>query len=452
MLNLVFDKWGVYGPIANCMPDNIVNYILFEYEQNEDEWDGMSFALNKKFGLEFSIWNNLFGIELNKDLIKSIPYNKNLKNWIYAIEPWGHLSYSCNLFADIRGGEYRNFFKNIPTEIKKSINSGDGKLVINYSHEGWVNDWLLKNLYLGIKNTGISTKNAVLILNDYNLENKINKFIENNNIDVDNFPTIINYNFYVAFSSFYFFNKYRNTDIDVNKYFENKTQKFLFLNRRMETHKAKILGELYNNIKNDSIISFDKKIISADVLFENENNLELKTKFDSIPEKSIADIENLEEINGYKHENSFLYEKTLFSIVTETNFYNENDFISEKIFKPLWHLQPFIVAGRPYMLKYLKNLGFKTFDWLIDESYDNVEDNNERMKLIINEVNNLNKIPINELHTKIYNNIDILLHNRNVINEIGKNISNIELKLINTLNQFDTKLKYIDLIKSKTLY
>jgi len=445
MLNLVFDKWSVDGYIPNGMDDNLVNYIMFTYQKDETIYNHMSNALEKTFGKEFNIWNDLFGIILSKNLIECTPYDPNKKNWIYAIEPWGHLSYSCNLFVDERGGGYKNFFKNIPEKIKKDINDDNGKLVINYSHEGWVNNWLLKNLYLGIKNSGISTKNSILILNDFNLEEKVNKFILENGIDKESFPKIINYSYYIPFSSFFFYNKYKK--FDINKYFKNKTHKFLFLNRRLEVHKLKVLLSLYENIKTESIISYDKALVSDDVLFEFTTNLELKNKFDSIPDKIIADIENLNDVNGYKDENSELYEKSLFSIVTETNFYNENDFISEKIFKPLWHMQPFIVVGRPYMLKYLKELGFKTFDWLIDETYDTIEDNEERMKRIIFEIEKINKLDLTILTDIIQQNYNTLEHNRNVILNIGNNISKIEHALLSHLNDFND-IKYVDLIKN----
>ena len=110
-------------------------------------------------------------------------------------------------------------------------------------------------------------------------------------------------------------------------------------------------------------------------------------------------------------------------------------------------MQPFIVIGRPNMLKYLKELGFKTFDWLIDETYDTIEDNNIRMKLIIIEIEKLHKMDFNLLKEKINNNYDILQHNRNVILNIGNNISEIENTLLSHLNNFN-EVRYLDLIKN----
>ena len=47
-------------------------------------------------------------------------------------------------------------------------------------------------------------------------------------------------------------------------------------------------------------------------------------------------------------------------------------FISEKSFKPLAHKHPFLIYGSLGTLQYLRDLGFETFDHVIDESYDRV--------------------------------------------------------------------------------
>jgi Txe/YoeB family toxin of Txe-Axe toxin-antitoxin module len=63
------------------------------------------------------------------------------------------------------------------------------------------------------------------------------------------------------------------------------------------------------------------------------------------------------------------YSQTAFSMVIETSV-DSLLFISEKSFKPLAHRHPFVIYGCPETLVYLKNLGFQTFDHIIDESYD----------------------------------------------------------------------------------
>jgi hypothetical protein len=62
---------------------------------------------------------------------------------------------------------------------------------------------------------------------------------------------------------------------------------------------------------------------------------------------------------------------------------NNRTFFSEKIFKPIMFLQPFVIVGEPFALKALKNMGYKTFDKWIDESYDEIKDNDIRLNAAV---------------------------------------------------------------------
>lgn len=67
------------------------------------------------------------------------------------------------------------------------------------------------------------------------------------------------------------------------------------------------------------------------------------------------------------------------NIVTETYWRNgEPTFITEKTFKPIYFMQPFVIITTPYFLKNLHDLGYQTFSHWIDESYDNILDDYER--------------------------------------------------------------------------
>ena len=76
-----------------------------------------------------------------------------------------------------------------------------------------------------------------------------------------------------------------------------------------------------------------------------------------------------------------LYQQTHFEIVGETFGEMGNDafFPTEKIVKPIVMYHPFVVAGSYKFLENLKSFGFKTFDTVIDESYDDEIDMTKRM-------------------------------------------------------------------------
>ena len=405
-LNLLYDNWVKDNPAANC-----------------------------------NLWTTNVGIK-SKNLPKISDINST--GWAYPIEPWGHLMYSLNIEAI---DDYANFFESIPIDVIKQINNDNGKLLINYSHEGWVSEWSLKGFYLGAKNAGIKFKNIVLVLNDYNLENKLTKFKEKYNIE--DYPKVINYSFYLTASSNHFYQTYKQIDLPAKHINAIKPYKFVCLNRRLDLHRVVLLSEILNEIKDESLVSFDKTLITNEVPNLFEKRPDIKIKFNNLPDKIVADIEDIENINGYKHDNPKLFLDSYISIVTETSFYIDNDFISEKIWKPLYQFHPFIVVGRPHLLKYLRDIGFKTFDFLIDETYDTIEDNDLRMELIIKEIKKLNDIPMYELDTIIKSNIAVLKHNYDLLNTIGNQIEITEDYFIKNIK--NDNYSYIDIYKELKL-
>jgi hypothetical protein len=88
-----------------------------------------------------------------------------------------------------------------------------------------------------------------------------------------------------------------------------------------------------------------------------------------------------------------VYLNSWVSIVTESSYfdYEHSVFISEKTFKPIACMQPFIIVGSKHTLKYLRQLGYQTFDGFIDESYDDCDDNT-RFAAITNSLEKIKQI------------------------------------------------------------
>ena len=80
------------------------------------------------------------------------------------------------------------------------------------------------------------------------------------------------------------------------------------------------------------------------------------------------------------------YEKSYFSIVSETNAETKYLFVTEKTLKPIMNLHPFLVNGNPYTLKHLRSLGFQTFGKWWDESYDLEENFQKRTEMLVEQV------------------------------------------------------------------
>lgn len=110
------------------------------------------------------------------------------------------------------------------------------------------------------------------------------------------------------------------------------------------------------------------------------------------------------------------YAQTYVNITTESRFTSNNGvFFSEKTYRPIANLQPFIMIGDVGTLNELHKIGFKTFHPFIDESYDTVKDARTRFKMISDEILKLHKMSLEEIHNWYYSITDVLQHNQNLL-------------------------------------
>lgn len=194
-------------------------------------------------------------------------------------------------------------------------------------------------------------------------------------------------------------------------------KKFLNLNRRRRPHRATLVALL------DILGLRDKGYISLGVsetnngweagwndiatYIKDEAMLELfnvnKERIFNIPDLYL-DKDDL-TVNYFENDSSVdeYYSNSYFSVVSETIFFKESTLrdpfgISEKTFKAILNKHPFIVVGMAGSLSLLKNLGYKTFDTIIDERYDNEEADDLRLMMIAKEVKRLCELDDQELN------------------------------------------------------
>jgi hypothetical protein len=192
-------------------------------------------------------------------------------------------------------------------------------------------------------------------------------------------------------------------------------------------------------------LGLDKNLISWDNKFYHEDSISELLMHDNNPEfaklvsetSSILDIQDLTKIAGYGFEDKNLYLNSYISLVTESIFFqckieansaNEvfakfpTGYISEKIWKPIGHCQPFILTAPAKSLKYIRErFGYKTFHPYIDESYDMECDDFARLRLIQTEIDKFTNKTKEEKDEFLNNVKDICVYNQNLFLEYGKN-------------------------------
>ena len=105
------------------------------------------------------------------------------------------------------------------------------------------------------------------------------------------------------------------------------------------------------------------------------------------------------------------FHNSAINIISESVFNYPFQYFTEKTISSLLSKRPFILIGPHNSLEYLKNSGYKTFDTIFDESYDQISDPNIRLETIMQLVLDLNKKTQDELNEMVYGIKDILIHN-----------------------------------------
>ena len=122
----------------------------------------------------------------------------------------------------------------------------------------------------------------------------------------------------------------------------------------------------------------------------------------------------------------------LFQAIFETRYHSHCGIVlSEKLFKGFLYKTPFIAFAQHGTLRMLKELGFHTFDWLIDESYDDEIKDRIRLKMVLAQIDILLNTPMDVLESKIKEHQHELESNRKLV----KSYADFHIdKIINLFN------------------
>jgi hypothetical protein len=203
----------------------------------------------------------------------------------------------------------------------------------------------------------------------------------------------------------------------------SRSKKFIYLNRRPHAGRlaAVTLMEKYKDIGYlslglngqmhpgyyESQETIFKELYPEIYKIYQKSNLKSKLPF-TIDDGIDAEQDNpVDDTKIDKFYNSYLH------IVAETYQTDDPDrlFFSEKIFKPIKFMQPFIILGQKHSLEYLKKLGYKTFSNFFDEEYDNIDDNQKRLNHAINVATNIINKTDSDLEKLMKDCLPILTHN-----------------------------------------
>ena len=210
---------------------------------------------------------------------------------------------------------------------------------------------------------------------------------------------------------------------------------FLYLVRKFRWHRIYLLKNVLDINSEKHLYTFNKEYNSQlDVkLFQQEvNNDKILNKFlNKNNEIDFSDITlNKDNKNPFNMDLD-LFNKAYINIIHESFNFNDTVFLTEKTFKPILAKQMFLINGGYRFNKTLKEIGYKTFDNILQESYDDIKDSQERINVLVKEIKRLSMLPPKKMHKIWLQNQDKIDHNYDNImkttetNEFINRIKNI---------------------------
>ena len=286
--------------------------------------------------------------------------------------------------------------------------------------------YFFDNLYYNCKKYGISPRKIIFVSANLKDEENIISYNQLKNIK-ESINVFSFLSFKKAIRDLYEdhidFNSEKNLSFCIKKTKRFYKKYFISLSRIIRPHRTMAQYLIYeNNLSDYAILSHDK-LTTRDIIGTCRHyNLDQKNFTEWAKQLPlIADTEDF-ETNHALYLSSDLHHSCLFHIANEThvdNFNNRSLFYSEKTFKPMIHLQPFLIFGQPFCNQKLQDYGFKIYDDYFDYSFDEELNTKERylkiiktIKKTITHLDSLNKFQQIDWRFK---NQEKLLHNFNLV-------------------------------------
>lgn len=95
------------------------------------------------------------------------------------------------------------------------------------------------------------------------------------------------------------------------------------------------------------------------------------------------------------------FQETYVNLVTETTVRADTPMLSEKTFKPIATGQLFVLIASPGAIRFLRDIGFDTFDDIIDHGYDQITDIRKRIELALVQIDNLAQMDLESIYETI---------------------------------------------------
>lgn len=353
----------------------------------------------------------------NIDRVSLVVKEELDSKWIYMIEPRGDARGWLGNYDDGTPNVVESLTSGMSKEALDDVRNDKAIICVYQAGEAaqvdFININLFEEFYKEILNQKISPLNFVFISGNMIIKKQFSEWKPNSEYkDEKDFHII-------EFSGYRHINYVEKWELAEKNIDKNIEKHFLCYNRNMtHPHRLLLLSLLEKeNLINKGLVSypkfsienFNEKLVgffSIGRTFRNKL-LEYAERL-MVRAPSIIDVDEW-STNHFDTSPPWPYEKTFFSLVSESQVVEDTLFLSEKIWKAIANRHPFVLVGSYKTLDYLHKEGFKTFHPFIDESYDKEKHPYKRVSKIIKEVNKLclmNQSEMNKFLSEIDNIIE----------------------------------------------
>jgi len=257
-----------------------------------------------------------------------------------------------------------DYFELLPKDVFTAVSSGALKILFYY-HEG---------------DDPVEIKQRLdRLCSEHKLHNDCYVFVSGNIVA----QTLPNFVYFADFELWYY--QRNRTSPALKIHTKPREREFTVLNRLHKSWRALAMADLkHNGILDNSYWSYCEsgEFVDVDCAIEIDDISGLRTRTEKFLQSApyFSDELDHDQRNDHRtlipkyHVNSYC------NIVMETHFDigGSGTFLTEKTFKPIKHGQMFFIAGAAGSLQVLRDLGYRVFDTVLDNSYDLEPDATQR--------------------------------------------------------------------------
>jgi hypothetical protein len=293
-------------------------------------------------------------------------------------------------------------FAGLSREVRQAIDAGRAYVLIDYTHEGYSN-WMFFRVYEALRAVPLPPDRIVLLSGDLNAEEVHRRYLVRANISDPVHVHSLNY-FKNDVAEYMTTPSYRRDHTTWLAAAGQRMRRAVFLNfnRRNRLHRV-LAATLLNarGLLRYGLVSLPDRFEERDnqSAFEDEASrfglsdrllYEFRTNYQALRPQLplLVDVDEMRTNHAFTHP-TWPYLQTWFSLVSESLFFESAPgqvFISEKVWKPMMNFHPFLVIGDAGTLDALRRFGFRTFEPVINESYDRESCHEARLQLVLDEV------------------------------------------------------------------